>query len=153
MPIEIKLAYDDMDQIRLLFQEYTNMLGIDLGFQNYDAEFSSLPGDYALPDGRLYLAVCDGQPAGCIALHPFDRERCEMKRLFVRPEFRGERVGRALAERAIADAKEMRYQAIVLDTMAFLTNSVALYRKLGFQETLPYRYNPLPDALFLRLDL
>lgn len=153
MPLEMKLAYHDIDKVRLLFQEYTSMLGVDLKFQNYEEEFLHLPGDYALPRGRLYIANDDKQLAGCIALRPFDNASCEMKRLFVRPEFRGKGIGRALAERVISDAKEMRYRDMVLDTMAFLTNSIALYKKLGFQETFPYRYNPLPDALFLRLEL
>ncbi len=153
MPLEIRLAYQDIDQIRILFQEYTQMLGIDLAFQNFDAEFSNLPGDYALPDGRLYLAEYDGFTAGCIAIHPFDGVCCEIKRLYVRPAFRGKSIGRALVEQVIADAREMHYSGVMLDTMAFLENSVALYRKLGFQETEPYRYNPMPDALYFRLNL
>lgn len=153
MPLEIKLAYYHVDKVRLLFEEYTSMLGIDLGFQKYDDELLNLPADYALPCGRLYIANYDKQLAGCIALRPWDDFCCEMKRLFVRPEFRGKRIGRALAEKIIADAKEMNYQAMVLDTLTSLTDSIALYRKLGFQETLPYRHNPLPNVLFLRLQL
>ena len=153
MEPEIKLAYQYIDKVKLLFQEYNSMLGIDLSFQNYDDELSTLPGDYALPRGRLYIANYDGLPAGCIALRPFDSSCCEMKRLFVRPEFRGKKIGRALAEKIISDAKEMQYQSMVLDTLTSLTNSIALYKKLGFKETSPYRYNPISNALFLRLDL
>ena len=153
MPLEINLAYNDLDKIRLLFREYTSMLGVDLRFQNYDNEFQNLPADYALPRGRLYLANYDNQLAGCIALRPFDNHCCEMKRLFVRPEFRGKRIGNALAERVISDAKEMRYQAMLLDTLTSLSASNVLYKKLGFYEIPPYRFNPLPDALFLKLKL
>ena len=153
MPLEIKLAYHDIDDIRMLFQEYTCMLGVDLEFQNYNTELLNLPGEYALPDGRLYMAVYDDQLAGCVALRPFDSSCCEMKRLFVRPEFRGKRIGRALVEQIISDAKDMHYQAVLLDTLTSLKDSIALYQKLGFQETSPYRYNPLSNALYLRLDL
>lgn len=153
MPIEIKLAYHDIDNVRLLFGEYTAMLGVDLGFQNYDDELHKLPGDYALPHGRLYIANYDDQLAGCIALRPFDNNCCEMKRLFVRPTFRGKRIGKTLAEKVISDAKEMEYQALLLDTLSSLSSSIALYKKLGFYETGPYRFNPLPNVLFLRLGL
>lgn len=152
MLLEIKLAYHDIDKIRLLFGEYTSMLGIDLDFQNYDVELQNLPADYSLPLGRLYIANYDGQLAGCIALRPFDSNHCEMKRLFVRPEFRGKRIGESLAEQIISDAKEMKYQAMLLDTLTSLSTSTALYKKLGFFEIEPYRFNPLPNVLFLRLD-
>jgi putative acetyltransferase len=153
LALEIRPAYGDIDRIKTLFEEYRAMLGIDLQFQNYDAEFQNLPGDYAPPRGRLYLAVWDGRPAGCVALHPYDGARCEIKRLFVRPEFRGKKIGRALVEQTIADAKKMGYRALVLDTLPFLDNSIALYKKLGFEETEPYRYNPVPGALYLSLTL
>ncbi len=153
MPLEIKLAYQDIDKVKLLFGEYTSMLGFDLRFQHYDEELQKLPADYALPRGRLYIANYDNQLAGCIALRPFDNNCCEMKRLFVRPEFRGKRIGKALVEQVISDAKETKYQAMLLDTLTSLAASVALYKRLGFYEIEPYRFNPLPNALFLRLAL
>jgi len=153
MRIEITLAYDRLDHIKLLFSEYVAMLGVDLSFQSYEAEFSALPGDYALPSGRLYVADYDNHLAGCIALKHYDGAYCEMKRLFVRPGFRGKHVGLALAEKVISDAKDMDYKALLLDTMGFLPASIALYRKLGFIEMAPYRYNPLVDAMFFKLEL
>lgn len=153
MPVEIMLAYHDIEKVRALFGEYTSTLGVDLGFQNYDDELRKLPGDYALPHGRLYIANYDGQLAGCIAFRPFGNDCCEMKRLFVRPTFRGKKIGKALAEKIITDAKGMGYRAMLLDTLASLSSSTALYKTLGFYETEPYRFNPLPSALYLRLDL
>lgn len=153
MANEIRLAYSDIDTIRTLFREYAATLGVDLGFQNFDKELEGLPGEYALPRGRLYLALYAGQPAGCVALRPRGEKSCEMKRLFVKPDYRGLRIGRALAERAITEARAMRYEYIVLDTLAQLERSMVLYDKLGFKETKPYYDNPHPEAQFLRLDL
>lgn len=138
------------------------MLGIDLGFQGYDEELAGLPGKYAPPGGRLYLALCGGQPAGCVALRPFTPDIrsdvyagacCEMKRLFVRPVFRGCGVGRALAEAAVAGAGEAGCGCVLLDTLSSLEHSHGLYRRLGFREVDPYYPNPLPGALYFRLDL
>ena len=151
--LSIDLAYDRLGEVRLLFGEYVTMLGVELDFQNYEDELARLPGDYALPRGRLYLAGWEGQLAGCVALKPYEGTACELKRLFVRPEFRGKRIGRALMEKVIADARGIGYSMALLDTMGFLADSVALYKKLGFTETLPYRYNPLSDAMFFKLEL
>jgi len=153
MGLEIILAYDKLNDIKLLFGEYVTMLGVDLAFQNYEEELDAMPGEYVLPKGRLYLAYYNSFLAGCIALKPLENTSCEMKRLFVRPQFRGKRVGRALAERVISDARDITYDVIFLDTMGFLPDSIALYRKLGFKETAPYRYNPLRDAMFFKLEL
>ena len=153
MELSIGLAYDRLDEVRLLFGEYAALLGVDLGFQNFAEELGRLPGSYALPQGRLYLADCNGQLAGCVALQPYETSLCEMKRLFVRPAFQGKRIGRALSEQVIADAREIGYQAMLLDTMGFLSDSIALYRKLGFEQIDPYRHNPLHDAMFFRLKL
>lgn len=153
MANEIRLAYNDIETVKTLFREYVAMLGVDPGFQNFDKELEGLPGEYALPRGRLYLAFYAGQPAGCVALRPRGEKSCEMKRLFVKPDYRGLRIGRALAERAITEARAMRYEYIVLDTLAQLERSLALYGKLGFKETTPYYDNPQPEAQFLRLDL
>lgn len=153
MPPELKPAYGDLDEVRRLFEEYAAMLGVDLAFQKYAEELRTLPGAYALPRGRLYLAYDGGRPAGCIALRPLEGGNCEMKRLFVRPAFRGRGIGRALAERVIADARELGYNAMLLDTLVSLPAAAALYQTLGFTQTGPYRFNPQPDALFLRLML
>ena len=153
MPLEIQLAYDDLETIRELFTEYKEMLSRDLTFQRDEEEFQNLPGSYALPYGRLYLARYDGQPAGCIALRPHSKSEGEIKRFFVRPSFRGKRVGRALAEKLIADAREMGYSAVLLDTLPSLENSVELYKKLGFCQIESYNGSPQPGTLYFRLNL
>lgn len=153
MPLEIVPAYDRLDCVRALFGEYVRMLGVDLAFQNYDDEYAGLPGRYAPPDGRLFLARYDGRPAGCVALRRFDADACEMKRLYVVSECRGLGIGRALVERAIAGALEAGYGSMVLDTLASLENSVAIYRRRGFREIPAYYNNPHPEALYFQLDL
>lgn len=153
MAIEIEPAYENIGEIKELFKEYAEMLGIDLGFQNYEEELKRLPGKYAPPGGRLYIARCGGMPAGCIALRPIDPERCEMKRLYVRPAFRKMGLGRTLAQKVIADARDIKYRHMLLDTLTTLADAVRLYRSLGFYETEPYYNNPFPETVYFRLDL
>jgi len=129
------------------------MLGIDLTFQGFDEEIHTLPGKYALPKGRLYIAVCDDDLAGCIALRPLDEKCCEMKRLFVRPQFRGLKIGRLLIDTIIAEAKNMQYEYMVLDSLPSLEKAVSIYKSMGFRETEPYYNNPISGAVYLRLDL
>ncbi|MCC8166591.1 MAG: GNAT family N-acetyltransferase [Planctomycetes bacterium] len=143
----------DMAIVRTLFREYAVELGIDLSFQSFDNELASLPGKYAGPDGAILVAVTDREAAGVVALRRHDDTVAEMKRLYVRPEYRGTGTGRRLVEALIAAATERGYDAVVLDTLRTLTASVALYRRLGFRECLPHYHNPHPDALYLRLDL
>jgi ribosomal protein S18 acetylase RimI-like enzyme len=140
--------------IRELFQEYAHSLGFSLCFQNFDKELAGLPGDYALPGGRLLLATYEGTPAGCVALHKLDRESGEMKRLYVRPQFRGKRLGRVLAERIIADARQIGYKRLRLDTVEpKMQAAVAMYRQLGFREIAPYRENPIEGALYMEMKI
>ena len=140
--------------IRELFQEYAQSLGFSLCFQNFDKELAGLPGDYAPPEGRLLLATHESVPAGCVALHKLDREICEMKRLYVRPQFRGKGLGRALAERIIADARQNGHQRLRLDTVEpKMQSAVAMYRQLGFREIAPYRENPIEGALYMEIKL
>jgi len=153
MGYEIKLAYDRLDEVETLFREYHKMLGVDLCFQNYEEELANLPGKYTLPDGRLYVIYLEEKLAGCIALRRFDSTRCEMKRLFVRPQFRGLKLGQILAERIIQDAKKIGYEAMVLDTLASLESAVYMYRKMGFEEVEPYYDNPLKDVIYFELKL
>ncbi len=143
-----------LSQARELFLEYAQSLGFSLCFQNFDKELDGLPGDYAPPEGRLLLVEHEGQLAGCVALHKLESGICEMKRLYLRPPFRGKGLGRALAERIIADARQIGYQRMRLDTVEPVRkDAVAMYRKLGFKEVAPYRANPIARAMYMELEL
>lgn len=137
-----------------LFLEYATSLGFSLCFQSFDQELAGLPGDYAPPEGRLLLAEYEGQLAGCIALHKLEPAICEMKRLYLRPPFRGRGMGRALAEHLIAEARQIGYKRMRLDTVEpVMKDAVAMYRGLGFREIAPYRKNPIAGALYMEIDL
>ena len=141
-------------QARELFLEYAQSLGFSLCFQNFDKELAALPGDYAPPGGRLLLAEYECQLAGCVALHKLDSRVCEMKRLYLRPQFRGKGIGRALAERIIAEALQIGYQRMRLDTVEpVMKDAVEMYRKLGFKEIAPYCANPIAGTLYMELQL
>lgn len=145
-------------QARELFLEYAQSLGFSLCFQNFDQELAGLPGDYAPPYGRLLLAEYESQLAGCVALHKLSSESgpdvCEMKRLYLRPAFRGKGLGRALADRIISEARQISYPRMRLDTVEpVMKDAVALYRRLGFQEIAPYCENPIDGALYMELIL
>jgi ribosomal protein S18 acetylase RimI-like enzyme len=141
-------------QARELFLEYAQSLGFSLCFQNFDAELAGLPGEYAPPSGRLLLAECKGQLAACVALHKLEGDICEMKRLYLRPQFRGHGLGRALAERIITEARHIGYHSMRLDTVEpVMKDAVAMYRKLGFKEIAPYRSNPIAGAIYMELQL
>jgi len=141
-------------QARELFLEYAQSLGFSLCFQNFDKELAELPGDYAPPAGRLLLAEFEGQLAACVALHELDSDFCEMKRLYLRPQFRGKGVGRALAERIISEARQIGYRHMRLDTVEpVMKDAVAMYRKLGFKEIAPYCANPMAGTIYMELEL
>jgi putative acetyltransferase len=141
-------------QAREVFLEYAQSLGFSLCFQNFEKELAQLPGDYAPPEGRLLLAEYDGQLAGCVALHKLEPGICEMKRLYLRPQFRGKDLGHALAERIIAEARQIGYQCMRLDTVEpVMKNAVTMYRKMGFTEIAAYCANPIAGALYMELRL
>lgn len=144
----------EVEQGRQLFLEYAQSLGFNLCFQSFDKELAGLPGDYAPPNGRLLLAEYEGELAGCVALHRLEPEICEMKRLYLRPQFRGKGLGRALAEAVIAEARSIGYKRMRLDTVEpVMKSAVALYRLLGFREIAPYCRNPIAGALYMELEL
>jgi putative acetyltransferase len=146
-------AGENLEIIRKLFEEYAESLGFDLSFQNFDEELANLPGEYALPTGCLLLATYQGNAAGCIALRRIDKTICEMKRLFVRPQFQRKGIGRALAEAVIERAKKAGYKQMHLDTVPTMDAARDLYNSLGFKEIDAYRYNPLEGAVFMELIL
>jgi GNAT superfamily N-acetyltransferase len=141
-------------QARELFLEYAQSLGFSLCFQGFDKELAELPGDYAPPDGRLLLAEYEGQLAGCVALHKNEEQICEMKRLYLRPSFRGKGLGRLLAEKIIAEARSIGYRRMRLDTVEpVMKDAVVMYRRFGFREIASYRVNPMAGVLYMELDL
>lgn len=160
LPMELKLGYDTPEAVWELFAEYTHMLvendphfQVYLDLQHYDAEVADLTRKYGMPDGRLYVAWCDGQPAGCIALRRLDGTTCELKRLYVRPAFRGRGIAGVMMQRILDDARAIGYTVMLLDTLPFLTSAIRMYRALGFYDIPPYNDSPLDTTIFLRLDL
>lgn len=139
--------------VRKLFEEYWESFGFTPCFQNFGAEVSGLPGYYTRPDGRLALASAGPEPVGCVALRRFDATRAEAKRLYVRPAFRGQGVGLTLLEWVIAQARSAGYRELVADTMPVMSRALAMYGRLGFEQTGPYAAEATPGAIYLRLAL
>lgn len=171
---EITLRYarfpDDADTVRHLFREYAAEIAVDLCFQGFEEELQSLPGAYASPGGTVFLAESGGRTLGCVAVRPFQHkgcgcgagedagtsknaDACEMKRLYVRPIGRGLHCGRKLAEAVVADAREMGYRRMLLDTLDSMTAARGLYRSLGFLEIPAYYANPLAGVVYMELPL
>lgn len=160
MTIQILPGFDRPGQVRELFAEYTKLI-IDcdssfrdyLAIQNYDEELLHPEGKYGPPGGRLYLVYCDEALAGCVALRKLDESRCEMKRLYVRPQFRRRHIGGILVRRIIAEARSMGYRHLLLDTFPFLDVAVRMYEALGFRYIPKYNDSPMVSTLYMQLDL
>ena len=144
---------EELEQVRVLFGEYSNSLAFDLDFQNFEEELANLQGDYIQPAGCLLLATYKGQPVGCVGLRMLSDGVCEMKRLYVREQFRSLGLGRALAGAVIEEARKIGYNNMRLDTVPSMDVARALYVSLGFEQTSPYRYNPIEGAVFMELTL
>ena len=160
MNIEIVLAYEHTQEINALFSEYTNMLITnDSSFQNYldiqhyEEEINHLEKKYGMPFGRLYLAYCNGEAAGCIGLKNIDKKNCAMKRLYVKPQFRGKNIGKLLVQKIITEAKEIGYSHMLLDTLPFLEKAIYLYKQFGFYTIDSYNNSPMSTSIYMRLDL
>ena len=138
---------------RELIREYSASLGIDLSFQNFEQEMVEFPLHYTRPDGRILVAVEGGEAVGVVGLRRFSGKICELKRMYVRPEFRGRGIGRLLAMRAIKEAREIGYSRMRLDTLSRLSEAVSLYESLGFKEIGAYRANPNKGVIYMELDL
>ena len=149
----LAVSAQELQSVRELFLEYQQSLGIDLCFQNFNAELAALPGDYAPPNGRLTLGVADEQHACCVALRRLDDAMAEMKRLYVRPAFRGRGYAKVLAQTVIEDARTMGCSSVVLDTLPSMHEAQAMYVALGFRDIPPYTHNPVPGARFMGLAL
>jgi len=150
--IEAKRS-EELEQVRNLFEEYSNSLFFNLDFQNFEEELANLPGDYVRPTGCLLLAIYKGQSVGCVGLRMLSDGVCEMKRLYVREQFRGLGFGRALAEAVIEEARKIGYNYMRLDTVPSMDVARALYASVGFKQASPYRHNPIEDAVFMELKL
>lgn len=160
MGIKMVYAYNHTEEVSQLFTEYTDMLIENdssfqkyLDIQNYSDEMEHLESKYGLPEGRLYLVYCDEELAGCIGLRKIDNQNCEMKRLYVRPKFRGRKIGNLLVEKIIDNAKKIGYSHMLLDTLPFLKSAIHMYKKYGFYEIDSYNDSPMDTSIYMKLDL
>lgn len=160
MEIKLVYGYELKDEVKSLFTEYTDFLvSGDVEFkkyleiQKYDHEVENLEEKYGLPYGRLYVAYFENQIAGCIALRKLNDEQCEMKRLYVKPQFRNKGIAKILVDKVIVDAKEIGYSSMLLDTLPFLTTAIEMYKKIGFYEIGCYNDSPLDNTIYMKLDL
>jgi putative acetyltransferase len=151
--IRSALAAPEIDAARELFEEYAAALGIDLGYQGFEEELAGLPGFYAPPRGQLLVAWMGDEAAGCVALRPLAADVCEMKRLYVRPAFRGSGIGKLLAEAIIEEARQIGYRAMRLDTVPKLAAATRLYESLGFVRRDAYYETPVGETIFMELGL
>ena len=160
MSIKIVEAYTYKNEVKELFAEYTEMLiqGDNnfknyLDIQNYDHEIENLEEKYGKPYGRLYLVFYDDILAGCIGLRKIDNDNCELKRLYVKPQFRGKKIASFLVKHIMSEAKEIGYKHILLDTLPFLETAISMYKKYGFYEIESYNNSPMGNLIYLKYDL
>lgn len=161
MGIKMVYAYNHTEEVSQLFTEYTDMLIENdssfqkyLDIQNYSEEMEHLESKYGLPEGRLYLVYCDEELAGCIGLRKIDNQNCEMKRLYVRPKFRGRKIGNLLVEKIIDDAKKIGYSHMLLDTLPFLkVQYICIKNMVSFYEIDSYNDSPMDTSIYMKLDL
>jgi putative acetyltransferase len=153
--LEIVPAHEEplLADIRVLFHEYAESLGFHLCFQDFDREMAELPGKYTPPEGRLLIAKWSGQIAGCVAMKRLADGICEMKRFYVRPDFRGKGIGQAVARAIIEAGRAAGYARMRLDTVPSMQSAIRIYESLGFKDTEPYVYNPVPGVRYLELQL
>ena len=153
--IEIRPANfpDDVSVVQSLFREYADGLGVDLCFQGFEEELSTLPGKYDPPSGKLLIATGLAGAAGCVGMRRIDAQSCEMKRLYVRPQARGENLGRRLVEQILEEARRAGYALVCLDTLPSMATAQRLYQSLGFVAIEPYVFNPVAGTIFMSLDL
>lgn len=142
-------AYDRLKDVKTLIKEYTDSLGIDLSFQSFEKEMSDLKGKYGFFRGSMHLCYVDDEAVGIIALTDFDGKRGEMKRLYVKPQYRGKGIARKLSEIIIEDAKKIGYEGLLLDSLSDMKTAQALYYSLGFEEIPPYYENPIPGTVYM----
>jgi putative acetyltransferase len=143
----------ELGHIRELFLEYAKSLNFNLCFQDFEKELKELPGEYAPPEGSLLLAIYENNIAGCVALRKLSEGICEMKRLYVRPAYRGSEIGKKSAVKIIEQARKIGYKKMRLDTIPSMAEAIELYRSLGFKEIEPYRYNPIKGAIYMEIEL
>ena len=153
MDIVPAICGGNLAAVKALFREYWDSFGFTPCFQNFDSEMAALPGKYEPPQGRLALALVGGEPAGCIALRPIDAMRCEAKRLYVKPRFRSQGIGKALLDWVIAEARSAGYTEMVGDTMPVMERAISMYERIGFERTEPYANDATAGAIYIRLRL
>ncbi len=139
----------ELEHARSLFEKYAASLEFSLEFQDFEEELASFPGAYGPPNGCILLALSDGKPAGCVALRQLEAGTCEMKRLYVLPEYQGSGIGRALAEAILIEARRLGYERMRLDTVPSMKAATGLYKSLGFKEIPPYCHNPIEGAIYM----
>jgi len=153
MKVIIKEGFDSLEQIKALFLEYAEGLECSLDFQDFEAEIEHLPYKYAKPEGNLFIAKIKGEAVGCVAYKNLGNGICEMKRMYVKPQYRRFGIGKKLAEICISKATKAGYDYMYLDTLESMVLAVNLYRQLGFEDIEPYYNNPLPNVIYMRKKL